>query len=99
MRGSLRRAKETVVWDTPSPAAISRRDMRGFILRETDSAIPHPAEPTVISRMLITRIETLHLRPRWLVVRVHTDAELTGLGEATLEGRCLTVEAALHEMS
>ena len=42
--------------------------------------------------------ETLHLRPRWLVVRLHTDAGLTGLGEATLEGRCLTVEAALHEM-
>jgi galactonate dehydratase len=48
--------------------------------------------------MTITRVETLHLRPRWLVVRLHTDAGLTGLGEATLEGRCLTVEAALHEM-
>jgi galactonate dehydratase len=48
--------------------------------------------------MVITRLETLHLRPRWLVVRVHTDAGITGLGEATLEGRCLTVEAALHEM-
>ncbi|MBC7365379.1 MAG: galactonate dehydratase [Undibacterium sp.] len=48
--------------------------------------------------MVITRLETLHLRPRWLVVRVHTDAGLFGLGEATLEGRCLTVEAALHEM-
>lgn len=49
--------------------------------------------------MVITRIEPLHLRPRWLVVRVHTDTGVVGLGEATLEGRCLTVEAALHEMS
>lgn len=48
--------------------------------------------------MVITRIETLHLRPRWLVVRVHTDAGFAGLGEATLEGRCLAVEATLHEM-
>lgn len=48
--------------------------------------------------MRITRIETLHLRPRWLVVRLHTDAGITGLGEATLEGRSLTVETALHEM-
>jgi galactonate dehydratase len=49
--------------------------------------------------MRITRIETLHLRPRWLVVRVHTDQGLVGLGEATLEGHSLTVETALHEMS
>ena len=49
--------------------------------------------------MRITRLETLHLRPRWLVVRVHTDAGLVGLGEATLEGRCLAVEATLQEMS
>lgn len=48
--------------------------------------------------MRITHVETLHLRPRWLVVRVHTDAGLTGLGEATLEGRSLTVETALQEM-
>jgi galactonate dehydratase len=48
--------------------------------------------------MTITRIETIHLRPRWLVVRLHTSTGLVGLGEATLEGRCLTVEAALHEM-
>lgn len=48
--------------------------------------------------MRIVRLETLHLRPRWLVVRVHTDAGLIGLGEATLEGRCLAVEGAIHEM-
>jgi len=49
--------------------------------------------------VLITRLETLHLRPRWLVVRVHTDSGHSGLGEATLEGRCRTVETALQEMS
>ncbi|MBI5693862.1 MAG: galactonate dehydratase [Verrucomicrobia bacterium] len=48
--------------------------------------------------MRLTRLETLHLRPRWLVVRLHTDTGLVGLGEATLEGRSLAVEAALGEM-
>ncbi len=48
--------------------------------------------------MVVTRLETLHLRPRWLVVRLHTDTGLVGLGEATLEGRCRTVAAALEEM-
>lgn len=49
--------------------------------------------------MKITRIETFHLRPRWLILRVHTDAELNGWGEATLEGASLTVETMLREMS
>ncbi len=49
--------------------------------------------------MKITRLETIHVRPRWLIVRVHTDTGLAGLGEATLEGRSLTVEAMIHEMS
>lgn len=39
------------------------------------------------SRMVVTRLETLHLRPRWLVVRVPTHAEIAGRGEATLAGR------------
>ncbi len=48
--------------------------------------------------MKITRLETFHFRPRWLVVRVHTDTGLSGLGEATLEGRSLTVETMIGEM-
>ena len=49
--------------------------------------------------MKIIRLETIHVRPRWLLVRLHTDAGLVGLGEATLEGASLTVEAMLREMS
>ncbi len=48
--------------------------------------------------MKITRLETFHVRPRWLLVRVHTDAGICGWGEATLEGRSLTVETMLREM-
>ncbi|MEN9402722.1 MAG: hypothetical protein RL091_1425 [Verrucomicrobiota bacterium] len=49
--------------------------------------------------MKITRLETFHVRPRWLLVRLHTDTGLTGWGESTLEGRSLTVEAMLREMA
>ena len=49
--------------------------------------------------MKITRLETFHFRPRWLIVRVHTDQGLAGLGEATLEGRSQSVEAMIREMS
>ena len=49
--------------------------------------------------MKITRLDTIHVRPRWLLLRMHTDAGLTGWGEATLEGRSLTVETMVREMS
>lgn len=48
--------------------------------------------------MKITRLETFQVRPRWLLVRVHTDSDLIGWGEATLEGRSRTVETMIHEM-
>lgn len=49
--------------------------------------------------MKIARLETIHVRPRWLLLRISTDTGLVGLGEATLEGASLTVEAMLREMS
>ncbi len=49
--------------------------------------------------MKISRLETIHVRPRWLLVRVHTDTGLIGLGESSLEGRSLTVETMIREMS
>ena len=49
--------------------------------------------------MKITRLETFHVRPRWLILRLHTDAGLTGWGEATLEGASLTVETMVREMA
>jgi galactonate dehydratase len=48
--------------------------------------------------MKISRVETFHVRPRWLLVRVHTDSGQTGWGESTLEGRSLTVEMMIQEM-
>lgn len=49
--------------------------------------------------MRISHIETFHVRPRWLLVRVRTDTGLHGWGEATLEGASLTVETMIREMS
>jgi galactonate dehydratase len=77
---------------------MSRIEIREFILRETVSGVSPGLLPVQFHPMRITHLETLHLRPRWLVVRVHTDAGIAGLGEATLEGRSLTVETAVHEM-
>lgn len=46
----------------------------------------------------ITRLETFRVAPRWLFLKVHTDAGLVGLGEPIVEGRVATCAAAIREM-
>lgn len=48
--------------------------------------------------MKITKLETFHVKPRWLFLKVHTDEGLVGWGEPIVEGRAKSVEAAVHEM-
>ncbi|RYE39637.1 MAG: galactonate dehydratase, partial [Sphingobacteriales bacterium] len=46
----------------------------------------------------ITRLETFLIKPRWLFLKIHTDAGVVGLGEPLLEGRALTVKTAIEEV-
>ncbi|NOU96597.1 galactonate dehydratase [Paenibacillus sp. LMG 31456] len=48
--------------------------------------------------MKITKLELIHVRPRWLFLKVHTDEGLVGYGEPIVEGRAKTVETAIHEL-
>src|SRR5439155_22122660 len=50
------------------------------------------------SGMKITRLETVLVKPRWLFLRMHTDAGLVGYGEPVVEGRARTVAAAVAEL-
>src|SRR5262245_7239917 len=47
----------------------------------------------------ITKLETFLVKPRWLFLKVHTDAGITGLGEPLVEGRALTVKTAVEEIA
>jgi galactonate dehydratase len=47
----------------------------------------------------ITRVETFLVPPRWLFVRIETDAGIVGWGEATCEGRSETVRTAVQQLS
>lgn len=49
--------------------------------------------------MRITALKTYRVPPRWLFLKVETDAGLCGWGEPVVEGRAATVEAAVHELS
>jgi galactonate dehydratase len=46
----------------------------------------------------ITRLETFLVQPRWLFLKVHTNAGIVGLGEPVVEGRALTVQTAVQEI-
>lgn len=48
--------------------------------------------------MKITKLETMHVSPRWLFLKVHTDEGVVGYGEPIVEGRALTVETAVREL-
>ncbi|MBA4491690.1 galactonate dehydratase [Paracoccus sp. S1E-3] len=49
--------------------------------------------------MKITALKTFIVPPRWLFLKIETDEGVSGWGEPVIEGRALTVEAAVHEMS
>jgi galactonate dehydratase len=46
----------------------------------------------------ITKLETFYVKPRWLFLKVHTDAGIVGIGEPTLEGRSRSVATAVSEL-
>ena len=46
----------------------------------------------------ITRLETFLVKPRWIFLKIHTDAGITGLGEPLLEGRARTIATAISEI-
>ncbi|HEV2620982.1 MAG TPA: galactonate dehydratase [Frateuria sp.] len=49
--------------------------------------------------MKITRLTTFVVPPRWLFLRIDTDAGICGWGEPIVEGRAHTIAAAVDELS
>ena len=47
--------------------------------------------------MRITRLTTYRLAPRWMFLKIDTDAGISGWGEPVIEGKARSVETAVHE--
>ncbi|MBM3800917.1 MAG: galactonate dehydratase [Acidimicrobiia bacterium] len=65
------------------------------------SAAPQNAaakRPTAREIIKITRLETFLVKPRWLFLKIHTNAGITGLGEPITEGRAKTCAEAVREV-
>jgi galactonate dehydratase len=62
---------------------------------------PPRAAPRPVARdsVKITKLETFLVKPRWLFLKVHTNAGVVGLGEPITEGRALTCAAAVQEIA
>src|SRR5579859_1709633 len=71
------------------------------LARSESAALQRAGKDAPISpkdNLRITRLETFLVRPRWLFLKVHTNAGIVGLGEPIVEGRAETVQAAVREI-
>jgi galactonate dehydratase len=55
---------------------------------------PVPAK----DNLKVTRLETFLVKPRWMFLKVHTNAGIIGYGEPITEGRALTCREAVKEI-
>ncbi|HEX2524656.1 MAG TPA: enolase C-terminal domain-like protein, partial [Terriglobia bacterium] len=62
---------------------------------QADSAVKRPPAREIIK---ITKMETFLVKPRWLFLKIHTNAGITGLGEPITEGRAKTCAEAVREV-
>jgi galactonate dehydratase len=67
-------------------------------LPSTDQTANNEKRTTAKEIIRITKLETFLVKPRWLFLKIHTNAGITGLGEPITEGRALTCAEAVKEV-
>jgi galactonate dehydratase len=93
------------------PPSMSRRAAVGGVLgtagfgallahlEAVDAAVGDDAPITPRDSLKITKVETFLVKPRWLFLKIHTNAGIVGLGEPILEGRAKTCATAVDEIA
>lgn len=64
-----------------------------------EASIGNNAPLTPKEELKITKLEPFLVKPRWLFLKIHTNAGITGLGEPIVEGRALTCKTAIEEIA
>lgn len=91
----------------PKQSGISRRNAiqsvlgiaaTGTLLLPKTSYAAAPEPFREYGKVKITKLETILIKPRWIFLKIHTDAGIVGLGEPLLEGRALTIKTAIQEV-
>src|SRR3954469_16788593 len=80
-------------------AALARAGAE--VARSGDRATTAGKDAPVLRKdpIKITKLETFLVKPRWLFLKVHTNAGIVGLGEPVVEGRARTVATAVEEIA
>ena len=72
----------------------------GFKLdRDSEAAVGNDAPISPKDKLKVTKLETFLVKPRWLFLKVHTNAGIVGLGEPITEGRAKTCAEAVAEIA
>jgi len=79
-------------------AASARAAESEPILTNTPPPRMEGKPPQFKTKLRITRLETLLVKPRYLFLKIHTDAGVVGLGEPIVEGRARTCATAVEEI-
>jgi galactonate dehydratase len=66
---------------------------------EAQSKMERNAPISPKDNLKITKLETILVKPRWLFLKIHTNAGIIGLGEPITEGRALTCAEAVKEIA
>jgi galactonate dehydratase len=68
--------------------------------QKVEAAAAQVKDPPISPKdnLKITKLETFLVKPRWLFLKIHTNAGITGLGEPITEGRALTCQMAVKEI-
>lgn len=77
------------------------RDRAEFeFLQEADRPTPtvRGRLPEYQTKLRITKLETMLVKPRWIFLKIHTDEGVYGWGEPLLEGRAQTIATAIKEI-
>jgi galactonate dehydratase len=64
--------------------------------RDVSAKTNAPISPK--DNLKVTKLETFLVKPRWLFLKIHTNAGIVGLGEPITEGRALTCAEAVKEV-
>jgi galactonate dehydratase len=83
-------------------SGVSRRAVTTSTLAGLSMMTPAAAQTSAPIKpgdpLKITKLETFLVQPRWLFLKIHTNAGITGLGEPITEGRALTCAQAVKEV-
>ena len=70
----------------------------GVSVRKAEARAAGSAPVSPKDKLAITKLETFLVKPRWLFLKIHTNAGIVGLGEPIVEGRARTCAEAVKEI-